>query len=177
MRQPLQSTEIRLLRADDVEPIAAAFRQLGWESNKPLSQYKRYLAEQETGDRTVFVSFDGEGFAGYLTIVWGPEYQPFLEQRIPEITDFNVLPRSRRKGIGSALMDHAEAAIASRSPIAGIGVGMTADYGPAQRLYVLRGYIPDGNGLAYRGQVAQYGTQVTVDDDLALYFTKRVSRP
>jgi ribosomal protein S18 acetylase RimI-like enzyme len=53
-----------------------------------------------------------------------------------EIVDFNVRPDLRRRGIGTRLMDEAEALIATRSPIAGIGVGLGLDYGPAQRLYV-----------------------------------------
>lgn len=54
-KPPQQSIVIRLLEPSDVEPMAAAFRQLGWESNKPASQYKRYLDEQETGARTVLL--------------------------------------------------------------------------------------------------------------------------
>ena len=56
--------------------------------------------------------------------------------------------------------------------MAGIGVGMDPDYGPAQRLYVLRGYVPDGRGLHYRGHYIQYGEEIIVDDSLALYLTK-----
>jgi hypothetical protein len=72
------------------------------------------------------------------------------------------------------LMDKAENEIAKVSRVAGIGVGMTADYGAAQRMYVLRGYIPDGRGLHHRDRPLQYGEQLSVDDDLALYFTKEL---
>jgi len=71
-------------------------------------------------------------------------------------------------------MDKAENEIAKKSPVAGIGVGMTADYGAAQRMYVLRGYIPDGRGLHYKDHYPVYGETVTVDDDLALYLTKKL---
>ncbi len=31
----------------------------------------------------------------------------------------------------------------------GISVGLNQSYGPAQRLYVKKGYIPDGAGMCY----------------------------
>jgi hypothetical protein len=70
-------------------------------------------------------------------------------------------------------MDAAEEVIAARSPAAGIGVGLYADYGAAQRLYVKRGYIPDGRGASWRDRPVLGGETVVADDDLALYFTKR----
>ena len=71
-------------------------------------------------------------------------------------------------------MDKAESEIAKVSPVAGIGVGMTGDYGAAQKLYILRGYIPDGRGLHWRDHHVHYREDVTVDDDLALYLTKEL---
>lgn len=154
----------------DIAEIAAAFAALGWP--KPASQYERYLGEQSCGERAVLVARSEGIFAGYVTIHWASEYPPLRVDGIPEIADFNVLPQFRRRGIGSRLMDEAEARIATRSAIAGIGVGLYADYGAAQRLYVKRGYIPDGRGIAWRGQTVAPGATVIADDDLALYFTK-----
>jgi GNAT superfamily N-acetyltransferase len=161
---------IRFLQAGDIPEIAAAFAALGW--NKPASQYECYLAEQTAGERTVLVAFADEVFAGYVTICWQSHHPPFYAENIPEIVDFNVLPHLRRQGYGGSLMDEAERLVAERSPIVGIGVGMYADYGAAQRMYVRRGYIPDGRGLFASGYPAQYGEQVIVDDDLVLYFYK-----
>jgi hypothetical protein len=69
-------------------------------------------------------------------------------------------------------MDKAESEIAKVSSSAGIGVGMTPDYGAAHRLYILRGYVPDGRGLHYKDHQLAYGEGTTVDDELALFFTK-----
>lgn len=165
-------TMIRQLEIQDTPEIAAAFQQLGW--NKPPAQYERYLVEQELGTRNVYVAFLEARFAGYLTISWSSTYEPFQSEGIPEIVDFNVLPKFRRQGIGTQLMDMAEHVIGTFSPYAGIGVGMTPDYGAAQRLYTLRGYVPDGRGLHYRGRPIKYGERFTVDDDLVLYFTKQL---
>lgn len=171
--------KIRLLEPTDIAPIAAAFAELGWD--KPASQYEQYLSQQEAGHRVVLAAYSGVqnlpilDFAGYVTICWQSHYPPFREANIPEIVDFNVLPRFRRKGIGAALMDEAENLVARVSTLVGIGVGMTADYGSAQRMYVRRGYIPDGRGLFSGGKPVQYGQPVPVDDDLVLYLMKTFS--
>ena len=161
---------LRLLEARDIAPIAAAFAAIGW--NKPEAQYARYFAEQQAGARTVLTAWVAERFAGYLTIVWQSDYPPFRDARIPEIRDFNVLPDVRRMGIGTALMDEAEARIFECSSFVGIGVGMTQDYGAAQRMYVQRGYVPDGRGLITHEQPVAYGVPVMVDYGLVLFFTK-----
>ena len=161
---------IRLLAAEDIELIASAFAAIGW--SKPAAQYERYLAEQRRGERDVLVAWWEGAFVGYLTIVWESGYRPFHEARIPEIVDFNVLPKLRRRGIGSRLMEEAERRISERSAVAGIGVGMDQDYGAAQRLYVKRGYVPDGRGLISHDRPVQWGETVTVDDGLVLHFTK-----
>jgi len=164
---------IRTLQVQDIQSIAQAFAQIGW--NKPASLYERYLAEQNAGERVCLVAFVDGDFAGYLTVHWQADYAPFRAANIPEIADFNVLPHYRRQKIGTHLMEAGETQIAQRSPIAGIGVGMYPDYGAAQRLYVLRGYVPDGRGLAYDGRTLPYGEQVTNDDALTFYFTKQLT--
>lgn len=158
---------IRRLERQDCEPISAAFTAIGW--NKPVEQYRRYVEEQAADRRPVLVAFVEGQFAGYVTVVWEPHYSPF-----PEIQDLNVLPHFRRRGIATALVDEAEALIGTRSEWAGIGVGMYPDYGPAQRMYVLRGYVPDGKGLAYGDRNVAPMEQVVVDDDLVLFFSKRL---
>jgi GNAT superfamily N-acetyltransferase len=164
--------EIRLLQPEDIPQIAGAFEELGW--HKPRALYERYLMEQALKIRVCYVAFVDGQFAGYLTICWTSTYESFREKNIPEIVDFILLPRFRRMGIGTKLMDLAESEIARVSPIAGIGVGMTPDYGAAQRLYVLRGYIPDGCGLHWKDHYVQFREEIRVDDDLALYFTKEL---
>jgi GNAT superfamily N-acetyltransferase len=116
-------------------------------------------------------------FAGYVTVVWVSDYRPFAEAGIPEIQDLNVLPQFRRRGIASALMDAAEAAIATRAETAGIGVGLYADYGAAHLMYLRRGYLPDCRGIAYRGVTVAPATRVPVDDDLVLMMARPLHAP
>lgn len=161
---------IHLLAASNIPAISAAFAALGWD--KPASQYEGYLEQQQRGERVALVAWHEDRFVGYVTIVWGADYAPFRDAGIPEIADFNVLPDVRRQGIGSRLMDEAERRIKERSQVAGIGVGLFADYGAAQRLYVKRGYIPDGRGIVAHERRVSWGDSVIVDDDLVLYLTK-----
>jgi GNAT superfamily N-acetyltransferase len=164
--------QIRPFDSKDIPEITRAFDEIGW--NKPASQYEIYLAEQTFRLRDVYVATIKGQFAGYLTIAWKSSYVPFRTAGIPEITDFNVLPKYRRQGIGTQLMDQAEDVIAPISPIAGIGVGLTPDYGAAQRLYVLRGYVPNGLGVYSKDHPIQYEEEIKVDDHLVLYLTKEL---
>lgn len=164
--QPL----IRAMGESDPEVISAAFTVIGWD--KPPALYHHYLAQQEEGLRLAWVAeWHGE-FAGYVTLLWTSAYGPFADRQIPEVEDLNVLPRHRRQGIGNALLDRAETAASARSTVVGIGVGLYADYGPAQRIYARRGYLPDGRGVMYRNQPVGPGTVVCIDDDAALMLTR-----
>lgn len=162
---------IRPLEITDPPMISAPFTAMGW--RKPESQYHLYYQEQEEGKRVTLVAFaDGE-FAGYGNIIWDSNYPPFQEKSIPEISDLNVLPKFRRQGVATAIMDRAEAMMFERSDTIGIGVGLYDSYGPAQRMYVLRGYVPDGRGITcnHHERVCG-GDSVVANDDLVLWFTK-----
>ncbi|MEM9836334.1 MAG: GNAT family N-acetyltransferase [Bacteroidota bacterium] len=164
---------IRALEPTDAAIISEAFAQQGW--NKPEAQYERYYAEQQEGIRDIIVAeIDGE-FAGYLTIMWKSHYIPFSQENIPEVVDFNVLIKFWRMGIGTALMDEAEVRMRQVSSKAGIGFGLTRDYGAAQILYVKRGYIPTGDGMVKNGQIVAYGQQVEVGDELGFYLVKELA--
>lgn len=163
---------IRTLERERIPAMVRAFQRIRWD--KPVHLFESYLAEQEDGRRVVLVALADSRFAGYLTVAWKPDYPPFRRRAVPEIQDFNVLPDYRRQGIGTRLMDEAEAIVAARSPVVGIGVGVYAAYGPAQRLYVRRGYVPDGRGLASHQRSVRPGDEVLVDDGLVLYLTKEL---
>ena len=52
---------------------------------------------------------------------------------------------------------------------------MGGDYGAAQRLYVQRGYVPDGRGVTYGYRTLCPGEETRIDDDLALWFTRELA--
>ncbi len=163
---------IRFLKKNDISSIASQFAQHNWP--KPISTFQTYLDQQQAKERIIWVGCYNDNFAGYVTLKWQSHYEPFLCQNIPEIMDLNVLPPYQKQGIGAALLKTAENAAFEKSRIVGIGVGLYADYGSAQRLYVKNGYIPDGHGITYNYKPVVPGTNALVNDDLVLWFTKQL---
>lgn len=167
---------IRKLNSSDIPIITDAFGQVNW--LKPASIFEKYLQEQLTGARLVWVAHVNNQFAGYVTLKWQSQYEPFSIHHIPEIMDLNVLPAFRKTGVGSMLLDIAEKEAATKSSIVGLGVGLYAGkdggYGAAQRLYVKRGYIPDSKGVTYNYLPTIPGNNYRLDDDLVLWLTREL---
>lgn len=156
----------------DCQALSDGFAAQGW--NKPVSQYEGYLHEQEQGTRKIFVArWQGE-VAGYLTLCPQAHAGPFAGRGWPEIVDFNVLIKFRRKGIGSRLMDCAEAEAAKVSRTVCLGVGCHSGYGSAQRMYIKRGYLFDGSGVWYQDKILGEYDPCVNDDDLVLYLSKEL---
>ena len=164
--------ELREIRKSDCQKIGESFHLQGW--NKPVSQFEKYLEYQENGERDVIVAVLNGEFAGYLTIKWNADYQPFQREGIPEIVDFNVLKKYQRQGIGTRLMDEAENRVKNISDYAGIGFGVYKDYGAAQILYINRGYKPDGNGINKNSTPLKYGDTIRIDDSIVFCLTKKL---
>lgn len=125
------------------------------------------------GDWTVLIAVvDGIDIGGvYLN--WSPKYHVYKRLNMPELQDLRVLPGHRRTGVGTALIKAGEA-IAQNAGSKGIGisVGLHAEFGNAQRLYVQMGYLPDGNGITYDREAVEPGSRHPIDDDLALMMLK-----
>lgn len=110
--------------------------------------FERCLAEQDEKKRIVFIARQDDKAVGYAQLIWTPLYSTFRRLGIPEIQDLNVIPEMRGQGIGGKLVDTCEIlAREAGNPEMGISVGLDQSYGPAQRLYVRKGYIPDGAGV------------------------------
>ena len=71
-------------------------------------------------------------------------------------------------------MDTAEQVISERTAVVGIGVGLHPGYAAAQRMYVIRGYVPDAMPLTYRNQLVCEGQEVKLDDEPILHLTKEL---
>jgi GNAT superfamily N-acetyltransferase len=163
---------IRPMIESDIRAFADAFIGYGWgDRTKTLTKYFR---EQGEGTRKVLVC-ETEGKAvGYLTILPEAPVGPYAGKNIPEIVDFNVLIEYRGNGFGWALMDAAEAKVKETHDEICLGVGLYTDYGRAQRMYVKRGYIPDGTGIWWDGKNLPPYENCVNDDDLVMYLSKKL---
>lgn len=166
----LGATVIRRLGGSDAPNLADAFQSVGWA--KTVELFEHYAREDAQGVRTCFVAEVDGACAGYCTLLWTSKYPPFQEAGIPEISDLNVLPAFRNVGVGNRLLDEVEGLAAERGPVVGLGVGLYSDYGAAQRIYVRRGYIPDGRGIMYDNAPVEPGSQVRIDDNATLMMVR-----
>jgi len=135
---------LKKLAPEQIDTIVSEFQAIGWD--KPRQTFERYVSEQQTGQREAWTAWLGDRFAGYVTLKWKCDYAPFAKENIPEVSDLNVLPALQRQGIAAELMSLAEATALKKRGKVGLAVGLSADYGKAQRFHILRGYVPDGRG-------------------------------
>lgn len=167
MSLPIQ---VRRMMQSDIEIIYTGLAL--HDVSKPLDYIELCWEENQNQARVTYLVFYENEFAGWGHVVFKSHYPHFAENNIPEIQNFDVIPPFRKRGIGSALIEVLEDAAFSRSNTIGIGFGLYASYGTAQRLYVKRGYIPDGRGVMYNDLPVEPGSQVYVDDELVLYLIK-----
>ncbi len=173
--QPLEISDLGA--ADDVAQSAVLHFIADWVTGDADSA-REHIADHADGGGTTLVATIGEDVAGLVTVRWRSENPDFAERGIPLVHQVSVAEQFRRRGIASALMDAAEAAATAGSkPTIGITVGLFDEYGPAQRLYAKRGYVPDGRG-ACKGRVPlRQGETVVVDHDLIVWLTKDLQAP
>ena len=161
---------IRKMQESDIKDLSRGFISQGWPSREEI--LTRYFKEQESGEREVLVAEIDGAVAGYVTILPFAKHGPFAEV-YPELSDFNVFEPFRHQGIGNQLLEEAEKRVKFVSSKVTLGVGLHLGYGPAQRLYIRRGYIPDGTGVWYRNQPLEMNATIQNNDDLVLYLSKK----
>jgi len=166
----VESVQIRTMTSNDIEIIYEGLA--GHDVSKPVDYVEHCWQENVSGGRVTYIAFCEGNFAGWGHVVYTSGYAYFAENGIPEIQNFDVIPPFRKRGIGQLLIEAIEERAFATSDTIGIGFGLYASYGAAQRLYVKRGFIPDGRGVMYNNVPAEPGRQVVVDDDLVLYLTK-----
>ena len=160
---------IRNMIKSDIESLSHGFMNQGWPAREEI--LASYFWEQASGDIEILVAEIDGAVAGYVTILPLAKHGPFAEV-YPELSDFNVFEPFRNQGIGNQLLEEAEKRVKFVSSKVTLGVGLHLGYGPAQRLYIRRGYIPDGTGVWYRNQPLEMNATSQNNDDLVLYLVK-----
>lgn len=163
---------IRDMLKSDVQIITDEEIAQGWHAT--VDKYEMRLLHQSEGKSIALVAEYRDNVAGYINVYPDSEWGAFAGRGYPEIVDFGVLEKYRRHGIGSKLMDIAEQIASGYADIVYLGVGMHNGYGSAQRMYVKRGYVPDGSGVWYGDKVCEQHAECCNDDDLVLYLSKRL---
>lgn len=168
-----ESITIRDLQEADAQIITDEEVAQGWDAT--IDKYLIRLKDQAEGRSINLVAEYQGNVAGYINVYPDSAWGSFANQGLPEIIDFGVLEKYRRLGIGNKLMDVAEEIAGKYADIVYLGVGLHNGYGSAQRMYVKRGYIPDGTGVWYGPKVCEQYADCRNDDDLVLYLSKRLS--
>ena len=167
------SIVIRDMIQSDAQIITDEEIAQGW--HQTTEKYEMRLRHQAEGKSVSLVAEYNGAVAGYINVYPDSKWGAFGGQGYPEIVDFGVLEKYRRRGIGTRLMDIAEQVAGRYADTVYLGVGLHSGYGSAQRMYIRRGYIPDGTGVWYKGKVClPYDTLCANDDDLVLYLSKKL---
>lgn len=171
--EPAAKILIRSMNAHDIAKIVSRYS-FPWSTpEKTKILWDTYYQEQKDKVRTVAVMEKNGEILGYGSLLRKQECPFFAQRNIPEINAIWVDEDHRRKGLCTALIKWLEhfASQEGYNEI-GIGVGLYRDYGPAQQLYFQLGYIPEGNGITYKGQPTIPGQFYPLDDDLILWLIK-----
>ena len=165
------TSSIRKMQESDIKNLSRGFISQGWPSREEI--LTRYFKEQESGEREVLVAEVEGALAGYITILSCAKQGPFAEI-YPELSDFNVFEPFQNQGIGNLLLEEAEKQVRLISDKVTLGVGLHSGYGPAQRLYIKRGYIPDGTGVWYQNHQPAMNAVCEDIGELVLYLSKNL---
>jgi ribosomal protein S18 acetylase RimI-like enzyme len=161
-------THIRLATFTDIPALYALYAKIG---QKEEGYFERCFEEKYD----IFIAEYKSAIAGFCILNFTPLYSFYKKMNFPELQDLNVIPECRQKGIATELVKHCEAITAERGKLGvGISVGLTKDYGPAQRMYVKMGYVPDGFGVTYDRLSVPPMTMQRVDDNLCLMMCKEL---
>ena len=167
----MHNIEVRQMTREDIPAICKADND---ESESFVNYLNRQLEFQDNDEcSALFALCDGQA-AGYVFLHYQCRWGALKNQGLPGICDLVVFEPYRRKGIATKLMDPAEALAGRANTKVYLDVCLNAEYGPAQRFYVLRGYVPDGAGVYYEERVLAKDEGCRNDDELTLCLVKEL---
>lgn len=162
---------IRQMSEQDVMPVCRA---AGNETAEEISYLNRQMTHQKNGECMALLAVYHSMIAGYVFLYYQCKWGGLGGQGIPGIVDLIVFEPYRNKGIAGKLMDAAEKIASEYHDSVYLDVCLNSAYGSAQRLYMKRGYVPDGKGMYYQEKVCPKNAPCKNDDELTLCLVKKL---
>jgi len=158
--------DIRIATSEDLRALYAIYNAMGKSDDG-------YFEDCLEKDFTLLIASQERKDVGFVMLNPAPKYTLYKKLGVPEIQDLNVIPDARQKGIATVLVNKCEELAEEKGHTQiGISVPLNASYGPAQRLYIKLGYMPDGNGITYDREPVDAVSRYLADDDLCLMMLK-----
>lgn len=144
------------------------------ESEENKAYLKNQLGNQEKQECSALLALYNGEIAGYVFLYYKCKWGGLANCDIPGVVDLIVFEKYRKKGVATVLMDSAEEIAKKHCDKVYLDVCLNSKYGPAQRLYVKRGYVPDGKGVYYEEKVCETNAMCRNDDELTLCLVKKL---
>lgn len=163
--------DIRIMEYEDIPFICKADKD---ERESNIAYLKRQLENQKKQECSALLALYNGEIAGYVFLYYKFKWGGLAHCNLPCIIDLIVFEKYRKNKIATALMDCAEKIAKQNSNKIYLNVCLNSEYGPAQRLYVKRGYVPDGKGVYYEQKVCETNAICKNDDELTLCLVKEL---
>ena len=162
------SVNIRQADEGDIDSLYEFYSSIGQKDNK-------YFETVFEKDCIILIAEHQQKIIAFGILNFEPKYNLYKTLEIPEIQDVNVQLDFRQQGIATKIIESFENLARDQECVhIGISVGLTKDFGPAQRLYCKLGYMPDGNGITVDRKNVFPDQMVCVNDDLCLMLLKEL---
>jgi GNAT superfamily N-acetyltransferase len=131
--------DIHPLRPDELTAVSDGL------ACRPPERHRSRLERQARGVFTYLIAWEDGAPVGHVGIDWPDDREPesmFERHGQPTVHDLEVLPESRGRGIGRALMLELERAVRERGMDAiRLGTGLDEGYAAARKLYRSLGFV------------------------------------
>ncbi len=163
--------DIRIMEYDDIPLICKADND---ESENNIVYLRNQLDNQKKQECSALLALYNGEIAGYVFLYYRCRWGGLANCDLPGVIDLIVFEKYRKNGVATALMDIAEKIAKKNSNKVYLDVCLNSEYGPAQRLYMKRGYVPDGKGVYYEEKVCETNAICKNNDELTLCLVKEL---
>ena len=153
---------IRALGGDELEALADSM------PARPFEKHRERFEQQRRGEIVYLVAWENGAAVGHELLRWRGRLG------YPQVEDLFVSPDRRDHGIGTQLLEAAEAEARERG-FGRVGLGVAVDNDRARRLYARRGYAP-AEAKPYLVTYPAYGDDgiQRVVNELTLFLVKEL---